>query len=323
MHYTSVEARKHADARQLLDAEGARLAEAEQRLTRVLEDRTALIYEAQVGEDERLERLLFLGRQTSLHGIERDTTYYFRDSQHRLEPSASKSTSRPTKASPLLKRVQTGRETRLEKELTLETRVVNDLKKAIHRCLDAVEARAQSHTEAFDADTAQLRAAARGLVDEAMRVDLQSYHTVTELLSLRLKIMRIQREELEDSERLEREIEYYSARETAVHMQLNNEVTEMNRRCERDMADSMREYQAQLQALSAEEARLEQRAGAAAEEQGGASEDLAQELAAAKTRYEKLRRRNQLEMEGFSAESTALRQRLLSIERQHKAATKK
>jgi hypothetical protein len=260
--------------------------------------------------------------------IEKDTTYYYHDRSQQRRPTSGggKDKSDASKAAKpvALKRVTSGKEAKLEADLQREMREANELKTSINKYLDSIEGRSVQYTSSFSKSVASLKAEAERLLAEAERIDMVSYTTVVELLSLRLKVMVIQREELEDSERLEKEIKYYSDKETSLHMQLNNEVTELNRKFDKEIQDNLREYQQQLSALSLQEVKLLQKTSGATTGDSSSAEvaALEREEAAAKARYEKLRLRNQLEMEGFNTESLALRKRLLAIERQLKPSRK-
>jgi hypothetical protein len=328
IHATVLHARNHSDIERIANEELAILREKESRLTTLFEQKTELIYKSKSAEDERLERISFLSELPPLMEIEKDTTYYYHDRSQQRRPTSggSKDKSDASKAAkPIaLKRVTSGKEAKLEADLQREMREANELKTSINKYLDSIEGRSVQYTSSFSKSVASLKAEAERLLAEAERIDMVSYTTVVELLSLRLKVMVIQREELEDSERLEKEIKYYSDKETSLHMQLNNEVTELNRKFDKEIQDNLREYQQQLSALSLQEVKLLQKTSGATTGDSSSAEvaALEREEAAAKARYEKLRLRNQLEMEGFNTESLALRKRLLAIERQLKPSRK-
>lgn len=328
VHATAVLARSRAELRRQSENERAALAEREGRLNSQFEEMTGLIYRAKATEDERAERLEHLSTLPELAEVERDTTYYFRDlSQPKDVPPTRRSSStgklpetKPSKPTVTSKRIQTGRETRLERELFQGIREANEVKTAIGRLLESIEHRSVEYSSDFTRSVAGLRAEAMRLISEAERVDQVSHGTVVELLSLRLKVMVLQREELEDAERLEREAKYFNDKETEVHMQLNSEVSELNQRFEREVQDRLRDYERQLSSLAAQETRLMLRA-----QEIGGHEEAPSEITAlrrqeeeAKGRYERLRQRNRLEMEGFNNESLCLRRRLAALEKHMK-----
>lgn len=324
MHYTAVEAKNHYDSHRAIEEECKNLKDKEHKLSLQFDQKTELIYKAKASEDERSERIEFLSSLPPLVEVERDTTYYYRDSfASKVKPHELNSQKYKPPVS--IKRIQSGKESKLEKEIQRETREINELKAAINNYLDSIESKTHQFSCTFNASVGGLKARARELVRESEALDLQAYNTVIDLLALRLKIMTIQREELEDSERLEKEIKYYMGKETSIHMQLNNEVTELNRKYEREIVDSLKEFQHQLHVFNTKESKLMQESKKVEEDNVGNCliEDLLKEEAAAKGRYERLLQRNRLEMEGFSNESLFLRNRLVSIERQYKNLSRK
>ena len=328
VHATAVLARSRVEMRRQWENEASSLAERESRLSAQFDEMTGLIYRAKAAEDERVERLEFLSSLPELAEVEKDTTYYFRDlSQTRDLAQARRSSStgkfpatKLNKPAATSRRIQTGRETKLERDLLHEIKEVNEVRTAIGRLLESIEYKSVEYSSDFSRSVAGLKAEAMRLISEAERIDQVSHGTVVELLSLRLKVMVLQREELEDAERLEGEAKYFTDKEADVHMQLNSEVSELNQKFEREVQERLRDYQRQLSSLAAHETQLLQKA-----EKIGGTEELPAEITAlrrleeeAKARYEKLRLRNRLEMEGFNNESLALRRRLAALEKHTK-----
>ena len=319
VHAAAVQARSLVETRRLAEREAASLVEREGRLSARFDEVTELVYKAKATEDERTEKLEFLSTLPALAEVDRDTTYYFRDLSKPKRSSSSKELSQATQTKAVVtsKRIQTGRETKLERDLLQAIQQTNETKTAIGRLLDGIEHRALDFTSDFSKSVSRLREEAKQLVAEAERLDQVSLGTVLELLSLRLRVMVLQREETEDSERLEREARYFADKETEIHMQLNNEVTELNQKFEKEIQERLRDYQQQLSSLSAQETRLLQRAQVMGDPDKSSSEvsALLQQEKEAKARYDKLRLRNRLEMEGFNNESLALRRRLAALEK--------
>lgn len=333
MHHASLEARSLSgtDEEEILAAQAEDMKVRAAHLSSLFDQKTELIYKAKVTEEELQERFEHLQKLPPLREIEPDVTYYYRDSTYIPTTSKVSTSSKPSVKQTLppssSRRKVTGSESKLEADLQGELREINDLKASINRFLDSIEGRKKRHINTFSSELSSGNTKQRVelLLDEAETVDLQKYRTVIELLSLRLKVMVIQREELEDAERLQAEMEFYSKKATSVHMDLNNEITELNWKYEKEVLESVREYKSQLEAFGALERKLLQQKRVIEDEKHAAEEVARLRVceSAAKERYERLKLRNQLEMEGFNNQSIALRQRLIVVEKQCRLAQRK
>ena len=213
----------------------------------------------------------------------------------------------------------------LENRLTFETR------------------RAEGVLARFDEQMAQLQATlARGrtsssstlavdkneveaLVTDTNHVEQQVYLAVTELLKLRSKIAKTQREEFEELDRTRQAKAYFDAAEHVVATRLTEEVAAVTARLHDDVARAEADFAARcveadarfeaVVAAGEEELSEARRAKAAA-----TVRRLESELEAADSKVNKLHKRFMLELEGFDSDATILRQRLKRAMVQRKRA---
>ena len=127
-----------------------------------------------------------------------------------------------------------------------------------------------------------------------------------------------QREEVEELEKLHSVKRSFIERESQVRNQLMADMRQMKRRLKAELQMSTKDFQLQLDSLKTklEILRLqEKQANESFENANGKSDKLRQAFELAKERYEKLRRRNALEMEGFNNEANRLRSRFRQLEK--------
>ena len=87
------------------------------------------------------------------------------------------------------------------------------------------------------------------LIDEVDKLDYQGYLAVAELLDLRLKIMKAQREEIEELAQLRADKEYFSHREKSMREQLISDMALMKKRLRAEATNSTKDFHDQLLSL--------------------------------------------------------------------------
>jgi hypothetical protein len=215
------------------------------------------------------------------------------------------------------KQIRTADIIQLENKLEEETRrvqfVVNDLSLALKE-VDEGSARLDiAVTERLEAK----RREAANLVNEVDKLDYQGFLSVAELLRLRMKITRAQREEVEELERLQSDKVFFAAKEQQMREQLLADMSLMKRRLRAEASAAHKDFQSQHEALDATLLKLRKREAALSQQEknSGISYDrLQQTCAAAKERFDRLRRRCALEMEGYNTEARMLKTKLQQLE---------
>lgn len=163
-----------------------------------------------------------------------------------------------------------------------------------------------------------VREQAERLISETDRLDYECYLAVSELLKLRLKIMAAQREEVEELEKLQHDKRVFLSRENQTKNQLINEMQLMKKRLKMELATSTDDFRHQLESLQRRiEAMYAKRKKTEEEilQASGNTEKYTRALTAAKDRYEKLKSRNALEMEGYNNEAIQLRKKLIKVKK--------
>lgn len=215
------------------------------------------------------------------------------------------------------KQIRTADIIQLENKLEEETRrvqfVVNDLSLALKE-VDEGSARLDiAVTERLEVK----RREAANLVNEVDKLDYQGFLSVAELLRLRMKITRAQREEVEELERLQSDKVFFAAKEQQMREQLLADMSLMKRRLRAEASAAHKDFQSQHEALDATLLKLRKREAALSQQEknSGISYDrLQQTCAAAKERFDRLRRRCALEMEGYNTEARMLKTKLQQLE---------
>ena len=164
------------------------------------------------------------------HPVERDTTYIIPDrfaSRENMNlysgvlvTNSKAVNAKGGKQNLLIKNLRTTEIMQLENKLEEETRKLtagrNELDMALKevslgtKALDAVVMQSLEHS----------REDAAALVEEVDKLDVQGFLAVSELLHLRLKIMKAQREEIEELSQLRGDKEYFASKEKEMRQQL-------------------------------------------------------------------------------------------------------
>lgn len=253
-------------------------------------------------------------RKSSKQGTHRDKSS--RATSQSGAPSAGQaSILDPTKS------VKTGEVLQLESRLHDETIRVTSLLQDVHAQIrNAVENRhvstvqyAETHSDEIDC--------ARLLWQEHDAVDFQCFYAVAELLKLRFRIMIAQREEIEALETLQRDRDDFKEREEELKNEILEEMERSRKSMKLELEDSMREFQHQLVSLEVQTDNLQRKKYELETTQSKISqkeEHLSEELTLWEGRYEKLRRRHALDMEGYRREIAMLEKKLQQLEKQEK-----
>jgi hypothetical protein len=261
------------------------------------------------------------------HPVERDTTYIIPDRFAAREnmnlysgvlvTNSKAVNAKGGKQNLLIKTLRTTEIMQLEHKLEEETRKLtagrNELDLALKevslgtKALDAVVMQSLEHS----------RDEAGVLVDEVDKLDVQGFLAVSELLHLRLKIMKAQREEIEELAQLRSDRQYFGAKEKDMRHQLLTDMNLMKKRLKAEAANSTKDFHSQYVSLDHLLAKLKKRNKALSEEvekHDGSTEKLERIEEVAKQRYLKLKTRHALEMEGYHNEAKMLKDRLKKLE---------
>jgi hypothetical protein len=297
-------------------------------LTRAQKEISHKSHELKANKARQENRIAQIQRLSELaHPVERDTTYIIPDrfaahdtmnlysgvlvtNTHAVNKTGGKNNL-------LIKTLRTSDIMQLENKLEEETRRLVAGRAELDMALKEVN----MGTKALDAvvmhslDTCRDEAAA--LVDEVDKLDVQGFLAVSELLHLRLRIMKAQREEIEELSQLRADKDYFCAKERQMREQLLTDMTLMKKRLKAEATNSTKEFQHQYTALDELLIKLRKRIHRLDEEvktHDGSTERLEQIVETAKSRYLKLKTRHALEMEGYHSEAKMLQERLRKLE---------
>lgn len=215
------------------------------------------------------------------------------------------------------KSVRTGDIVQLENKVEEETRRVTALVHDLTTSLKEVNEGSARLDIAVTQALEVRRNEAAELVKEVDRLDYQGYLSVAELLKLRLKIMKAQREEVEELERLHDDKVFFAAKEAAMREQLVTDMNLMKRRLRAEAAAANKDFQSQHEQLDETLKKLKRKEWTLSQDQKKSSskyENREQLMVQAKERYERLRRRNALEMEGYNNEAKFLKAKLQKLQ---------
>ena len=164
---------------------------------------------------------------------------------------------------------------------------------------------------------------ANQLIAELHKSDLNCFSTVSEILKLRLKIMVAQRREVEETDRLHRDKEYFEEKEQEARRSLIVDTSTAKKRLDKELGETTKEFKRQLLDLDKQREEL-RKVGVKNEKTKTAKKDetvvLKERYAIVRKRYETLRRRHALEMEGFNNEASILRRKIKSLQKSAKQA---
>jgi hypothetical protein len=127
-----------------------------------------------------------------------------------------------------------------------------------------------------------------------------------------------QREEVDEIERLSRGKKFFEQKTENAKTQLMNDIKKMKNLLKLELAQASKDFSKQTHSLQKKcelMAVKEKKTQASYNKTIGSGMKLREENELAKERYEKLRRRNALEMEGYHNEATKLRTRLTNAQK--------
>jgi len=215
------------------------------------------------------------------------------------------------------KSLRTGDIVQLENKVEEETRrvtvLVHDLSTSLKEVNEGSARLDIAVTEALETR----RKEAASLVKDVDRLDYQGFLSVAELLKLRLKIMKAQREEVEELERLHEDKIFFAQKEAQMREQLVADMSLMKRRLRTEASTAAKDFQSQHEVLDELIKKLKRREWSLTQDQKESGNKYEQQAALsnqAKERYERLRRRNSLEMEGYNNEAKLLKAKLAKLE---------
>jgi|MDTB01.1.fsa_nt_gb hypothetical protein len=267
------------------------------------------------------------------HPVERDTTYLVPDrfasteamnlysgvlvaNTHAVNSQDNTATAQK-KSSKMIKTLRTTEIMHLEAKIEEETRKIKGKKSELDMALKEVNLGSSALDTIVAQSLEKSKEEASALISEVDKLDYQGYLAVAELLHLRLKIMKAQREEIEELAQLRADKEYFSHRERNMREQLISDMALMKKRLRAEATNSTKDFHEQFVHLEALLHKLKKR-GAVLEEDvhkhEGSSDQLKQAAEHAKNRYMKLRTRHSLEMEGFHNEAKMLKGQLKKLE---------
>lgn len=270
--------------------------------------------------------------------VERDTTYLFVDkysSNHQDIVIGSSGTEKRdsvkgkdivTDASKNghghIKLIRTGDVMMYEKVIEDEFCKINNFAsevKVVVREAENIISRQKSMLNVDNNNIAIIREKAEKLISEVDKLDHEGYLAVSELLKLRLKIMVAQRQEIEELEKLHSDQLLFSLRESQTKEQLITEMQLMKKRLKIELATSTSDFKHQLESLNTRINLIkskEEKAKSESDAAQGKTEKYRQALKLVTDRYESLKRRYALEMEGYSNEMKQLNLRFNKMKKE-------
>jgi len=276
--------------------------------------------------------------------VQRDTTYLFDDKYSYTAPIDTKKKgkintllpsqkNKDTKNEPSnvvpthlksFKQQKTGEIVRIEGKLNDETKKLKSKYHDFQTLVHSVEGSIFENKENSNRLLETSRYEASRLISDNDRLDHQCYLSVSELLKLRLRIMIAQREEVEELDKLNEEKIDCEKSEIFLRNQLISDIQELRDNLKKDLEGREIEFSGQIEEVSKKCEKLKKKKNLELSNKKNLRstkiiEKLEIDVAYAQERYERLRRRNVLEMEGYNNEATMLRLRLSHIEKVYSA----
>jgi len=222
-----------------------------------------------------------------------------------------------------IKSLRTGEVMMLEAKLEEETRKLNTSIEDLEISLKEVTVGTKALDKVVTHNLDLCREEAAALISEVDRLDHQGFLSVSELLSLRLRISVAQREEIEELAQLKSDREFFAARETQMREQLLSDMALMKRRLKAEATNSTRDFHGQALALDTQLLKLRKKQNSLQEEMHQVEKTGVDQLTAklkdqlkfSEERYTRLRQRNALETEGYNNEAAQLKTKLAGLEK--------
>jgi len=254
--------------------------------------------------------------------VEHDVTFVYKDRYPESRSSSAGSGSKfadPAEVKKMIsRRYRTGEIVKLENQLSELNQVIAKNTGAL--MLKTVELRSGSAKADLTQDD-NIKGEyekARNLIGELHKSDMNVFSTVSEILKLRLKIMIAQRREVEETERLHKDKEYFEKKELEARHSLIEDTNTAKKRLDKELDDTTKEFKKQLQELDKQGDELKRsntRKAMKKSKKAGEVQVLKERYKIVRGRYEKLRRRHALEMEGFNNEANILRTKIKSLQK--------
>ena len=278
-----------------------------------------ILEEGQLAKTSRKTQIELLSELSQ--PVEHDITYCFNDSYpaSRETSAASKSKfNNPEEVKKMVsRRYRTGEIVKLESQLTdMNQQIAKNCGALLLRIAELKSEISKKEENNFE-DVKQDYAQAAEMIEELEKVDFQCFRTVRETLQLRLRLMISQREEIEENENLAKDKNYFDKKEAEARRQLVEDTTTGKKRLDKELANTTKEYQRQLDELDHQAEQLKRAQKSVQDKmESGAVEHLHQRYDIVKGRYIKLKKRHALEMEGFNAEADILKNKIKKLQKQ-------
>mmetsp|Transcript_25418 Transcript_25418/g.37477 ORF Transcript_25418/g.37477 Transcript_25418/m.37477 type:complete len:353 (-) Transcript_25418:84-1142(-) len=304
--------RDRAEEEEAMRGDMMRLEEQIQQLRHDYQIKQQEITNAKVSQSMRRSQIARLNGLSQ--PIELDHTYFFVDrypsSNSQLSASSLEKTH-PTLSSTKMGHMRTGEAAMLEGRLADVSKLAEGHLHAFSSKISSVST--SSETVLSSVEGTNLKREAELLVKDLDNSEQKLYATIFEILNLRLRMIIAQRQEVEEREALAAEKIKYEREEVAIRKKLDKDMTRIKSQFETDLLARMKQYERQV-AMSA--SKLESLEKNNPEEVVTMKEGaLRKKVERAKSRYEQLRRRHALEIEGYGNEAQALRKHLQHVTR--------
>lgn len=267
--------------------------------------------------------------------IEQDVTYIVRDistkpksskinssNRHNKVPGSSSAVNQEainelcTKPSSSIysKYVKDGEVYSLERNLEEITKRVASLTSSFMISLVQADDFSRSIIKDFQQEISQEKIQASTLSDEVDKLDYECFLSASELLRLRLSIFISQREELEEIAQLNREKDMYKIKEKELKDQLALDIHLVKQKVAAELQQIKSTFSGQFKSLDEKMKQLEKRQARVAKlKNDDKMKSLQHNIELSRDKYEKLKRRNVLELEGYQSEINLLTQRLKQL----------
>jgi hypothetical protein len=210
--------------------------------------------------------------------------------------------------------VKDGEVYELERNLEEITKRVASLTSSFMISLVQADDYSRSIVKDFHDELSEEKLQAATLSDEVDKLDYECFLSASELLRLRLSIFISQREELEEIAQLNREKEHYKQKERELQHQLSSEINLVKQKVDAELHQIKSNFSGQFKSLEDKMARLDKRKRKLTKlKTGEKMKSLTENIALSKDKYEKLKKRNALELEGYQSEINLLNQRLKQL----------
>lgn len=272
-----------------------------------------------------------------MYPMEKDMTFIIRDTDRLSSPrSPSLSSPTPSKSSTSkfhksmtkgennLHAIQSMNQAKLVKDgetYELERKVEEAARKVSALCdnlivsLVIADDYSRSIVKETKNDIDRVKNEAAKALNRIEKLENESFMSASEYLRLRLQILILQREEAEESHRLYESRKYFERKEKEVKLQLQKEINNIKQNIQSELFQIKNSFQRQydtidekMKILKKKDKKLDKLSN------GEIVAKLRKGIEEKKEMYERLRRRNALELEGYQNEINLLRQRFKHVQ---------